>query len=60
MAEHERIARALAARDAPQLAALLRVHLEHKRRIVMAQLAAGVAAPNGAIALPRRAPAPAT
>lgn len=38
MAEHERIARALAARDAAQLAALLRVHLENKRRIVLAQL----------------------
>jgi DNA-binding GntR family transcriptional regulator len=39
MAEHEKIARALAARDAQQLASLLRTHLEHKRRIVMAQLA---------------------
>lgn len=39
MTEHEKIARALAARDAPQLAALLRLHLEHKRRIVMSQLA---------------------
>lgn len=39
MTEHEKIARALAARDGPQVAALLRVHLEHKRTIVLAQLA---------------------
>ena len=39
MAEHERIARALAARDGDELARLLGAHVAHKRDIVLAQLA---------------------
>ena len=41
MKEHEAIALALAARDARQLASLLRQHLAHKRDIVLALAATG-------------------
>ncbi|MFM9879152.1 MAG: FCD domain-containing protein, partial [Burkholderiaceae bacterium] len=44
--EHELIVQALAARDAPALRALLTAHLNHKRDVVLAQLASpGAEAP---------------